>query len=468
MPATLLSSSTGLHTDLVAPVASDTMEEQQASENLTSLASSEERERKQFMNDINKFMIEIGKPLSKIPIMGYKELDLFQLFKEVCAYGGFNEVVKNVGTWSKIWKRLGNFDPSITDSSFRLKKNYERYLLEYEYKCYPDHKLQAFELEKQIQLKKSQQHQQLYQATAVEPNSPSSPTSSFGSPLTSLKQTKKTEKLTGKKFTSAPSTPSATNPSSPPLKRKSSSLSLSKDVVRGKDGTPKFPLVLGELSVESIGTIIPQPPYISEKHVWPVGFSSTRYFSSMINPELRVKYTSQIVDAGDKPQFVVTASDDLTNPVVSNSPSGAWRTVLKRVMAKSGSNDERTKNVSVSGTLRFGLAHPVVSSLIRELPDSEKCREYMLSCQSTSVNRSPDRKRKNTDSGSESNSSDDDFAADWLATSKKQPKYDAPSSPSSSSDEEFSLNEYDLSQEELHDLESAVSVLHALKYCTVY
>jgi len=74
------------------------------------------------MGDINKFMGEIGKPLSKIPIMGYKELDLYQLFKEVTAYGGFTEVVKNVGTWSKIWKRLGNFDPSITDSSFRLKK----------------------------------------------------------------------------------------------------------------------------------------------------------------------------------------------------------------------------------------------------------------------------------------------------------------------------------------------------------
>lgn len=67
------------------------------------MSATEERERKQFMADLNKFMSEIGKPLSKIPIMGYKELDLFQLFREVTAYGGFNEVVKNVGTWSKIW-----------------------------------------------------------------------------------------------------------------------------------------------------------------------------------------------------------------------------------------------------------------------------------------------------------------------------------------------------------------------------
>jgi hypothetical protein len=42
------------------------------------------------MNTI--FTHSIGKPLSKIPIMGYKELDLYQLFKEVVAFGGFNEV----------------------------------------------------------------------------------------------------------------------------------------------------------------------------------------------------------------------------------------------------------------------------------------------------------------------------------------------------------------------------------------
>src|SRR5690349_2959671 len=51
----------------------------------------EEKERRLFMIDLNKFMAELGKPLSKIPIMGYKELDLFQLFKEVTSYGGFNE-----------------------------------------------------------------------------------------------------------------------------------------------------------------------------------------------------------------------------------------------------------------------------------------------------------------------------------------------------------------------------------------
>jgi len=51
---------------------SEIMEEQQAMEDIVSLGSSEERERRQFNQDVHNFMAEIGKPLSKIPIMGYK------------------------------------------------------------------------------------------------------------------------------------------------------------------------------------------------------------------------------------------------------------------------------------------------------------------------------------------------------------------------------------------------------------
>jgi len=68
------------------------------------------------------FMTARGKSVAKIPVMGYKELDLFRLYQEVIAFGGFQEVINNVGTWSKIWKSIPNYDPSITDSSYRLKK----------------------------------------------------------------------------------------------------------------------------------------------------------------------------------------------------------------------------------------------------------------------------------------------------------------------------------------------------------
>jgi len=96
-----------------------------------------------FLTDLYNFALQNNQKLNKCPIMGYKELDLYQLYNEVIALGGFNQVVKTVGTWSKIWRRLSNFDPSITDSSFRLKKNYEKYLLEYEFHKFPEHREQG-------------------------------------------------------------------------------------------------------------------------------------------------------------------------------------------------------------------------------------------------------------------------------------------------------------------------------------
>jgi len=249
--------------------------EGQSMEDVTSLSSAnEERDRKQFTQEIHKFMAEVGKPLSKIPIMGYKELDLYQLYKEVTAHGGFNEVVKNVGTWSKIWKRLGNFDPSITDSSFRLKKNYERYLLEYEYKCFPEHRLQALEFQEKSSMKRSSSNPNFHLASSVSrPHSPTSLSSStVSSPSFSLSSSSNTSSgnfhHSPESASSSPSV-SRKDKTKPKKKRltKSSSVSGSRTPSRSNSynniaGLGKMPLVLGELTVESIGTIIPRIPYV--------------------------------------------------------------------------------------------------------------------------------------------------------------------------------------------------------------
>jgi len=413
------------------------MNVERQSQDIVAIAN-EELERRLFMQDLNRFMGDCGKPLSKIPIMGYKELDLFQLFKEVSAYGGFNEVVKNVGTWSKIWKRLGNFDPSITDSSFRLKKNYERYLLEYEYMTFPEHRKQAIEMDKQ--LRKSPSTDSL--------SSPSSPESSR------ITRSDKRVKKTKKKF-------------------------MHREIQRDRSGQPKMPIILGggELIIENLGVVIPRSPYVNEKHIWPIGFTSVRYFSSMNNPDQRVKYTSQIVDAGDRPQFVVTAADDPQNPIVSHSPSGAWRTVLKRVMGK-GLSEDTKKNISVSGTLRFGLAHPVISNLIRDLPGASDIPSHLLSPSSPStVYQAPS-----------SPTSEFSPSTSPMQTRKRKMQH-SDSSEEEFSDEELLLNigpmkqskiaSYDVdafsardvqfeSREEMDDLESAVATLNALKYCVVH
>lgn len=278
-------------------------------------------------------MIDTGKPPVKLPIMGYKELDLFNLYREVVAHGGFKEVIKNVGTWSKIWKKLSNYDPSITDSSFRLKRNYERYLLEYEFHNFPENK------------KRVLHHDKYARKKHLIP-----------------------QEMNGTEIAST-----------------EANVSCIKDVPRHPDGSIIFPLVLGEITIESLGQIYPRQPYVTDKHVWPIGFVSSRYFSSTKNPSIRVKYTCKIEDTGDRPRFIVTPEDDTTHPIISHSPSGAWRIVLSRINSFQDpisfpGGHEAHKAIAVSGRVRFGLAHPTVTALIRQLPGGEYCKPKALTC----------------------------------------------------------------------------------------
>src|SRR5262249_668758 len=59
----------------------------------------------------------------------------------------------------------------------------------------------------------------------------------------------------------------------------------------------QLPIVLnnGELVIEALGVIVDRYPYVTERHTWPIGFTSTRLFQSTVNPEEKVKYTCQII-----------------------------------------------------------------------------------------------------------------------------------------------------------------------------
>jgi len=420
----------------------------------------EDRDRKLFTQEIHKFMSENGKPLSKIPIMGYKELDLYQLFKEVVANGGFNEVVKNVGTWSKIWKRLGNFDPSITDSSFRLKKNYERYLLEYEFKCYPEHKAQALEFqEKSSFMKRSNSTNNIDGSSSYiqRPHSPTSLSNSSSSTglyslttnsnpsLANLHNSPESQSLNilrkkGKKKLRKSSSTNSFNSSSRTPSRSSSFNNINLLSLQNV----KFPLILEDgLTIESLGTIIPKYPYVVENQIYPVGFTSYRDFTSRVNPDRQVRYVSQILDNGERPQFVVTAMDDLEHPVYSTeSPSSCWRIILQHFIDTPINTDLNEHNtttstsnqnkLSVSGRYRFGLTQSEVSTLLKELPNAEKALDLF-------VPMSPSKRKFTSD--------------DIFDDSKKVQRHTRNSS---------------VAREDMDDLESAIATLQALKYCSVF
>jgi len=228
-----------------------------------------------------------------------------------------------------------------------------------------------------------------------------------------------------------------------------------------------MPLVLGDLTIESLGTIIARSPYISEKHIWPVGFQTSRLFTSMIQPLRAVKYTSKIVEAGDRPQFVVIAEDDPENPVTGSTPSAAWKIVMKKIAMKT---NDQSKLPAASGAVRYGLSHPIVAALIRELPNADKCKDIAAvpsfpeledSDYSPSSSPTMTRKRKNFESLSDDNS---ESSEDNMEQSLKARLI----TPSDYEDSFSARSVLFATREEIDDLESAVATLYALKYCAVY
>lgn len=147
------------------------------------------------------------------------------------------------------------------------------------------------------------------------------------------------------------------------------------------------------------------------------------------------------MDSGDGPEFMVTASDDPEHPIVSReSPSECWRTILQYFMNTDESSEVNSDDLSVSGRMRFGLTHPEVSNLLKDLPNFNKAVE-------STGNMSPTTKRKYQ--------SDDD------ENGQKAPKFKTYMTRSSST---TSLSRGD----EIGDLETAVATLQGLKYCLVY
>mmetsp|Transcript_9711 Transcript_9711/g.29524 ORF Transcript_9711/g.29524 Transcript_9711/m.29524 type:complete len:314 (+) Transcript_9711:410-1351(+) len=90
----------------------------------------ENEERIRFYHDLHNFMSSIGQPIQRLPTLGFKELDLWVLYKEVTRRRGVDAVIAK-----KQWKEVADalqLPASCTDSGFRLRLHYVKYLEAFE------------------------------------------------------------------------------------------------------------------------------------------------------------------------------------------------------------------------------------------------------------------------------------------------------------------------------------------------
>lgn len=83
-----------------------------------------------FLDDLYSFMKARGQPISKLPSLGYQELDLYLLYQLVIARGGMDDVTRKQ-EWKLVYQDLG-IPTMSTSASYNTRTNYKKYLYLYE------------------------------------------------------------------------------------------------------------------------------------------------------------------------------------------------------------------------------------------------------------------------------------------------------------------------------------------------
>lgn len=138
-------------------------------------------------------------------------------------------------------------------------------------------------------------------------------------------------------------------------------------------GRPIFPLVLGDLTLHSIGEIVPdRAGFHTSNSIFPVGYCSTRVYASLQNPDKQCLYTCKISDGGTGPVFEIVPEDN--SEVFQSRFLSECHSLLLRALNQSRGMD--LIETMGKGPDFFGLSHPVVQNLIQSCPGAKKCEGY--------------------------------------------------------------------------------------------
>lgn len=81
------------------------------------------------MDELCEFMDTRGTPITRLPVLAGKNLDLFELYKQVCSRGGMLEVI-NKKLWQDVIRGLKL--PTVTSGAYTLRTQYSKLLYPFE------------------------------------------------------------------------------------------------------------------------------------------------------------------------------------------------------------------------------------------------------------------------------------------------------------------------------------------------
>ncbi|MCI4381299.1 hypothetical protein PGIGA_G00249920 [Pangasianodon gigas] len=89
-----------------------------------------ESEERAFVMNLYQFMKERGTPIERIPHLGFKQINLWKIYKAVEILGGYESVTTR-RLWKNVYDELGG-SPGSTSAATCTRRHYERLVLPYE------------------------------------------------------------------------------------------------------------------------------------------------------------------------------------------------------------------------------------------------------------------------------------------------------------------------------------------------
>nr|CAD7454402.1 unnamed protein product [Timema tahoe] len=183
-------------------------------------------------------------------------------------------------------------------------------------------------------------------------------------------------------------------------------------------GRPVFPIVLGGLTIHSLGEVVSdRPDYHTEELIFPVGFCSSRMYGSLKDPEKKCVYTCKILDGGYSPSFEIVADNELEYPLVGESASDCHTLLLHKINLSLGFEVVSTRG---RGPEFFGFSHPTILNLIQSSPGTRKCTSYKWSRFEVSKTGEPPTEERDAALSYEALQRSIIFAKSHLLTAKKE------------------------------------------------
>ncbi|RCH96328.1 hypothetical protein CU097_003245 [Rhizopus azygosporus] len=146
------------------------------------------------------------------------------------------------------------------------------------------------------------------------------------------------------------------------------------EVEKNEDGEYILPAEVDSWTVLSLGTVVwDRAAFHNQRYIYPVGYRVKKWYRSMVDPHSDTQYTCEILDGGEEPIFQLNADDNPNECWRGPTPTTVWTIVVRRAFA--------IRNMDYGhnpvGPDFFGLRKNTIAKMIQDLPNADKCKNYI-------------------------------------------------------------------------------------------